>query len=194
MQYGLPVKDDRENVTIDLLLKIMKKIDLNDPTDLCCMAASVIAFLNCLRCGEFTVNSASDRFLKRKHWEQGDERGEIFLPYSKTDIMGRGHRIRYRKMKSNLDPVFWMKKYAASVKVWKNSDMDALFVLPNGKPLDRNTLIQWLRRMGNLVGHPRADKLSGISYRRGGAQALRDQGYGLDKLGRIGRWASEASM
>ena len=42
MRYGLPIKDDRENLTIELLLAIMKKIDLRDPVHLCCMAASVI--------------------------------------------------------------------------------------------------------------------------------------------------------
>jgi len=157
------------------------------------MAASVIAFMNCLRCGEFTVANAADRFLKRKDWKQDKERGQIWLPFSKTDITGRGHWIKYRKMKSNLDPIFWMKKYADGVRVWNGSTQDPLFVLSNSKPLERTTLIQWLRKMAKIVGHPRADKLSGISYRRGGAQALRDQGYGIDKLGRLARWSSEAS-
>jgi len=43
-KYGKPVRDDRENVTIDLLVRITKKIDLNDHLDVCCMAASIIAF------------------------------------------------------------------------------------------------------------------------------------------------------
>ena len=65
--------------------------------------------------------------------------------------------------------------------------------VPGGKPLDQKTLIDWLRKMGKKVGFPSADKLSGISYRRGGAQALRDQGYGLDELGRLGRWKDQRS-
>lgn len=43
-KYGRPIRDDRENVTMDLLLKIAKKIDLKNLLDLCCMAVSIIAF------------------------------------------------------------------------------------------------------------------------------------------------------
>ena len=41
IKYGLPARDDRENVTVDLLSKIMKKIDLKNHVHRCCMAASV---------------------------------------------------------------------------------------------------------------------------------------------------------
>ena len=194
MKYGLPVKDDKENVTIDLLLGIMKKIKLWDALDLCCMAASIIGFLNCLRCVEFTLHQQSGRFLKRKDWKQDETRGQIFLPYSKTDITGRGHWIKYRKMKSNLDPIFWMRKHADSAKSrWLGTDDDPLFILPSGKPLDRKTLLDWLRKMSAKAGHPKPEKLSGVSFRRGGAQALRDQGYSLDELGRLGRWKDPRS-
>ena len=53
-------------MTVPLLLKIMKAIDLNSHDDRCCMAASVLAFLNCLRCGEFTVSTSQDSFLTRE--------------------------------------------------------------------------------------------------------------------------------
>ena len=118
IRYGLPMKDDRENMTIDLLLKMMRVIDLRSHLDLCCMAACVIAFLSCLRCGEFTVSGAGDRFLKRKDWKQDRIRGQIYLPYSKIDIFGRGHYVKFRKMKSDLDPVFWMRRYADRNKIW----------------------------------------------------------------------------
>ena len=74
MRYGLPVRDDKENITIDLLLGIMKKIKLSDALDLCCMAASVIGFLNCLRCVEFTLHPAK---WTRKDWKQDETRGQI---------------------------------------------------------------------------------------------------------------------
>jgi hypothetical protein len=193
MKFGKPEKDERENVTADLLLKIMKKIDMKDLTDLCCMAASIIAFLNCLRCGEFTVNKPGDRYLKKKDWKQERERGQIFLPYSKTDIFGRGHYIKYRRMKSNLDPIFWMTRYAQNNQVWTGSNQDPLFVLPNGKPLDRKTFVTWIRKMANKIGFEKADKLSGISFRRGGAQTLRDEGYRLNEIGKVGRWNTDVS-
>ena len=192
-KYGKPVKDDRENVTLDLLLKITKKIDLSDHVEVCCMAASVIAFLNCLRCGEFTINNPCDRFLKKGDWKQDPIRGQIYLKYSKTDVFGRGHYIKYRQMDFDLDPIFWMNRYAKFAQALEWTEEKPLFMLPNGRPLNRKTLVEWLRKMAKRVGHPNAEKLSGISFRRGGAQALRDQGYGLDKLGRLGRWTTPES-
>jgi site-specific recombinase XerD len=64
-RHGLPDIDDREIITINLLLKIMKIIDLQKHDDRCCMAACIIAFLNCLRCGEFTVSSKTADFDQR---------------------------------------------------------------------------------------------------------------------------------
>src|SRR6185503_9820013 len=102
IRYGLPMRDDRENVTTDLLLRLTKIIDVNEHIDLCCLSACIIAFLSCLRCGEFTVNQPEDRFLKKSDWKQDSERGQIYMKYSKTDIFGRGHFIKYRKLRSDI--------------------------------------------------------------------------------------------
>ena len=193
IRYGLPMRDDRENMTIELLLKMMLRIDLTRHIDLCCMAACVIAFLNCLRCGEFTVSGQGDRFLKRKDWKQDRVRGQIYLPYSKIDIFGRGHYVKFRKMKSDLDPVFWMRRYAENNKVWKGSDEDPLFVMENGKPLSRTVFVDWVRDTARRAGFEKFAKLGGISFRRGGAQVLRNQGYAFDKIGGLARWATDKS-
>ena len=96
--------DDRENVTMQLL-SMMRVIDLEAHNDRCCMAACVVAFLNCLRCGEFTVRShKQEEFLTVGDWKQAGDRGEIYLKRCKTDVFGRGHFLKYRKMKSDLDP------------------------------------------------------------------------------------------
>lgn len=151
------------------------------------------SLLNCLRCGEITINKPNDRFLTRENWKQDKIRGQILLPFSKTDVSGRGHYIKFRKMDCDLDPIFWMNRYAKNNKVWSGARGEPLFILQNGKPLDRKTLVAWLRNMAQKVGHPKYEKLSGISFRRGGAQALREQGYSLDQLGKLGRWGSAFS-
>ena len=132
-------------------------------------------------------------FLEREDWKQDQDRGQIYLQFSKTDIMGRGHYIKFRKMDFDLDPTFWMKQYEKVNCSWTQKAGEPLFTLTNNKPLTSKVLIPWLRKMGRRVGFPNADKLSGISFRRGGAQALRDQGYGLDVLGRLGRWSTPES-
>ena len=88
-----------------------------------------------------------------------------------TDVFGRGHFLKYRKMKSDLDPCFWMSIYAEKNQVWSGCPKDALFMTSDKKPLTRKFLIAWVRKYANLVGHPRADKINGISFRRGGAEA-----------------------
>lgn len=188
-RHGLPVLDDRENVTVQLLLNIMKVIDLGAHNDRCCMAACVIAFLNCLRCGEFTVKSfQQEDFLTVGDWKQVGDRGEIYLKKCKTDVFGRGHFLKYRRMQSDLDPCFWMSIYAEGNQVWSGQSKDPLFITSDKKPLTRKFLIAWVRKYAGVVGHPRADKINGISFRRGGAEALRECGYKMEEFGVLGRW------
>lgn len=191
IRYGLPMRDDRENMTIQLLINMMACIDMENHMDLCCMSACVIAFLSCLRCGEFTVTCSEDRYLKRTDWKQDRERGQIYLPYSKIDIFGRGHYIKFKKMKSLIDPVFWMRRYSERNKVWKGDADDPLFVMENGKALNRGVFLKWVRSTAQRAGFKNFQKLGGISFRRGGAQVLRNQGYAFDKIGTLARWASE---
>jgi hypothetical protein len=187
-RHGLPDVDDRENMTVQLLLKIMKVIDLDEHDDRCCMAACIIAFLSCLRCGEFTVSSGQDEFLKRGDWKQEGDRGQIYLKKCKTDVFGRGHWLKYRRMVSNLDPCFWMSLYVEKHQVWSGSSNEPLFMTSDAKPLTRKFLISWVRKYAAVVGHPRAEKINGISFRRGGAEALRNCGYKMEEFGVLGRW------
>jgi hypothetical protein len=91
-------------------------------------------------------------------------------------------------MKSDLDPVFWMSIYSEKHVSWTGRASDPLFMLKNGRPLDRKTLVTWVRQMAQRTGHPRAEKINGISFRRGGAQALRSFGYKFEEFGVLGRW------
>jgi hypothetical protein len=190
--YGLPPVDDRTTITASLLTAIARRVNLGDHNERCLMAASSVAFVCCLRCGEFTVSDSLSHVLKKRDWKQDEERGEIFLAKSKTDFFGRGQTIRFRKMKSLLSPVGWMHLYAYRHTFWSSPD-DPLFMLKNGKALDRKTLISWIREKAKEVGFSGAQKINGISFRRGGAQALRDQGYQMNQFGVLGRWKTVSS-
>ena len=108
-KYGLGKgKDAREPLALELLIKILRAVNLDEHDERCCAAACVIGFLNCLRIGEFTVSKEGENCLKRSDWKNEGERGSIRLRKCKTDIFGRGHDLKYRRMKSLLDPVFWM--------------------------------------------------------------------------------------
>ena len=191
-RYGLPIKDDRVPVTIKLLCDISKNVPRGQLNDVCMMAASIIGFIGCLRCGEFTVPRQNTKnYLRVRDWKCDNGRAQIFLAKSKTDQYGRGHYVKLKSLIGPIDPIIWMQRL---FRLRKSSQLnDPLFVLDDGKILSRTTLIAWLRMNAKAVGFASWKKLNGISYRRGAAQYLRDQGYPIEKLSRWGRWRHESS-
>lgn len=84
------------------------------------MAACVVAFLNCLRCGEFTVRShKQEEFLTVGDWKQAGDRSEIYLKRCKTDVFGE----------DIFGSLFWMSIYAEKNQVWSGCPKDALFMI-----------------------------------------------------------------
>jgi hypothetical protein len=145
-KYGLAKRDQREPITMELILQILKLVNLKDHDERCYAAACVIGFLHCLRIGEFTLTGKSDRFLKRSDWTQSADKGCIKLRRCKTDLFGRGHELRYCKMASILNPVFWMGNYASKHASWTNKKDEALFMLEDGSTLSRSKRIEWFRK------------------------------------------------
>ena len=187
--YGFSQGDDREPITVFLMIKVLKSVNTDDHNERCYAAALVIGFLNCLRIGEFTISRKGDTYLKRADWHQVGNRGSIRLKRCKTDVFGRGHDLKFRKMNSVLDPIFWLGNYARrhSVSTWTSDPNAALFVLADRTVLDRARLIKWFRSKATpWCKDP--SKLNGISFRKGGAQALREQGFSMEELGVLGRW------
>ena len=187
--YGFSQGDDREPITVYLLIRVLKSVDIDDHDERCYAAASVIGFLNCLRIGEFTVSNSGDHYLRRSDWKQEGERGSIRLRRCKTDVFGRGHDLKFRKMASFLDPIFWLGNYSRRhvVSDWHSDQNAPLFVLKDHSILNRRRLITWFRAKATPWCKD-TSKLNGISFRKGGAQALREQGFSLEELGVLGRW------
>src|SRR6185503_13688695 len=116
-------------------------------------------------------------------WKQEGEGGQILLPYSKITV----EATKYRKMQSDLDPIFWMKFYADKNTSWKGQpESDPLFVLGDGKPLTKSIFVGWLREMGGKAGHARSHRLSGISFRRGGGADFAEFRIWIQHPGKIG--------
>lgn len=90
-------------------------------------------------------------------------------------------------MKTLLDPIFWMHLYATKHEAWTGDQTEALFLLKDGAILSRRRMIEWFRNKARpWCKDPK--KLNGISFRRGGAQVLREQGFSMEELGVLGRW------
>lgn len=186
-KYGFGKKDHREPIALELLVRVLKSVNVKDHDERCYAAACVIGFLHCLRIGEFTVSGKTDRYLRRSDWSQEGDKGCIQLRRCKTDIFGRGHELKYCKMSSILDPIFWMGNYARKHASWSSNKNEALFMLKDGSILSRSGMIKWFRSKA-MPWCPDANKLNGISFRRGGAQVLRDEGYSMEEIGVLGRW------
>jgi hypothetical protein len=186
--YGTSSTDDREPITMYIMIAVLKSVDITDHDERCYAAAAVIGFLNCLRIGEFTSSTGADNnYLRKADWKQDGERGCIRLRRCKTDIFGRGHDLKYRKMSTLLNPIFWMGNYAQKHINRKWADDSALFLLKDGSILSRRQMINWFRAKATpWCQNPK--KLNGISFRRGGAQVLREQGFSMEELGVLGRW------
>jgi len=90
-------------------------------------------------------------------------------------------------MASVLDPTFWMGNYAVRHRYWTGKTENPLFMMSDGLALTRSRMIEWFRAKAG-AWHPNPEKLNGISFRRGGAQVLREQGISMDELGVLGRW------
>jgi hypothetical protein len=192
--YGLNGKEDlREPLTADILSKISQRVAILSHNERCLMAVVVIGFVCCARIGEISVTSDKNRFLRRKHWIRGEDKGEIYLQRTKTDIYGRGTVFTYVTMKGRIDPVFWMRIYAERHVAWKNDPEEALFMKDNGQPVNRKDIVAWLQSKTREIGHPKWMFFNGISLRRGMVHTLRGAGLELKDCMPAGRWKTQSS-
>ena len=191
-RYGLPGKDVRIPMSIKLLVAI-KVVKGNKHNERCCLAAAVIAFVCCLRIGEITCKTGSNlEYLKRANLKRYHNHGIIKLDKTKTDRYKQGTEVIYVKINNDMDPVLWMNKYVEENKIWKGEEKEPLFILENKKPLDRNTLIKWVRKKAEEVKYPESHKLNGISFRRGFVQTIKEQGFQFHEFSGYCRWSTEA--
>jgi hypothetical protein len=69
-----------------------------------------------------------------------------------------------------------------------------LFVNRNGSDLSRRELMGQVRILLRLAGVPNVESYKGHSFRKGGAQSLKDKGYSDDIIQKMGRWSSDAHL
>ena len=69
-----------------------------------------------------------------------------------------------------------------------------LFVNQNGSNLSRRQLMEQVRILLRLAGVPNVQSYKGHSFRKGGAQTLKDKGYADDIIQKMGRWSSDAHL
>lgn len=169
----------------------------------------LLAVLGLLRCGELTVvydlttSERSRRLVRLHHLEvapEPDATGmRLHIPVTKTQPI-RGIDVHYHANSINtaLCPMRAWRQYASIRRrqaAWSMLDgRSPLLMCEDGTALGRDAVIQHVRRVLQVAGMAPNDviRFTGHSFRRGGAQSLRDAGMTIDEIKVAGHWLSDA--
>ena len=197
------VKKTQPNVSSGLRLPITFQI----LTELCtCLTTGVfspfmdlmytcifqVAFYGFLRCGEFTVNNISSKFLSVQDvsFDSNDTLCYLNLPTSKNDTFEEGVKIPLFNP-SPLFPVNTLYKYISARRARGATPTSPLFLNTEGDalPLTRATFIHNLKEVLSRTGY--ADQnFSGHSFRIGACTSGASAGIEDHMLQVLGRWKS----
>lgn len=184
-------------VTLALLERIHSIVDWSDPDQCMMFAAWSLASGGLLRIGEFTTakGNPAPLLLNRNLSSVRIDGGFVFrvlhLDASKADPFRKGVDIVLGHSTSPANALVAFSAYdrarAASAKL----PSAPLFAFRNGTPLSRELCMSVLKATLDSIKMD-TSRFGGLSFRRGGAQSLRDAGVPDHLLQVIGRWASDA--
>lgn len=153
-----------------------------------------MAFFGFLRCGEFTCQKNSkDRHIVIQDIsiDSSNKWFKINLRFSKCDPFGQGVTITIYE-NNGLKPVDTMKKYLSMRALAGTLQSSPLF-LDNeftSDPLERDTLISFLRHLLGMLGYE-SKNYSGHSFRKGAATSAAAAGVEDHVIRTLGRWSSD---
>ena len=204
---GVNDADKRLPITVSLLKRFRRRMDLSNYDELVIFTAMVVATFGLLRTGEFAVDSKKnfepEKLLRISSLTaHNDKKGKVKfftlkLKTSKTDIFRSGVTITLGHGFEDIDPVnllsrmiLMREKEAKKNKKLKLESEKPLFCLKNGTPLSRwdvSTILKALTTKCNL--DPKRYK--GQSFRIGGATSYARRGYPSNIIQIMGRWKSD---
>lgn len=165
-------------------------------------AAFSIAVFGMLRCGEFTNNSNTPtiKTLRIHHAEtittnNNNQILRIFIPVSKTDLFREGVHIHVPCL-CNLKTICPFHEFQTMLQMRQSLNItiqpfSALFLFQNGEILQRKHIQKILDTI-NISKVFGKQKLTGHSFRRGGATALANNGTPDWIIQMLGRWKSDS--
>ena len=200
---GVSNQSKKFEITPTILKQIFKMLPISqDYTTQVYKAAFSIAVFGMLRCGKFTNNSntLSIKTLRIHNAEfisnnTGSHLLRIFIPISKTDLFREGIHIHLPCFCDlyNICPVHEMKTMLEMRKSLKLTmgPFSALFLFENNIILQRKHVTNLLNQL-NISQVFGQHKLTGHSFRRGGATALANNGTPDCIIQMLGRWKSDS--
>jgi hypothetical protein len=202
-----------------VLARIHFTFDMQRLSDAALWFASLLGVCGLLRCGEFAMNGGHSRrerdrrLLRMRHVfiDSAQSRLTVHVPVTKTEQV-RGMDVHYARSDSanaQFCPIRCLLAYlrvrdTARAQVGRppamaDTDAPLLTLDPDARrerPLLRRELISGIRLHLRAAGFTRAECLhfNGHSFKRGGAQSLRDAGMQLSEIKQAGRWKSDAVL
>jgi len=184
-------------VTLALLEMIASMVNWQDHDQVMIFTAWCLASAGLLRISEFTVSKGNpapvilNRNLSRLNSDGGYLFRNLHLDASKADPFRRGVNIIIGHSSSPANALVALAAYDKLRTAAERLPDSPLFSFRNGKPLSRDLCVSVLKATIAKLNID-TSRFGGLSFRRGGAQSLRDAGVPDHLIQVIGRWASDA--
>jgi hypothetical protein len=150
-------------------------------------AAIAVAVGGLFRVGELTVTSDQPgRLIRMRDVTDCTTHLSIKLQRSKTDPFGRGCVVRVAAQCA----LRAFRIYRAGCSSVQRQSSAPLFAFDSGRPLSRRALLAATRKLCDKTGVDIAAGGRGVSFRRGGATSLAEQGVPDRLIKAVGRWKS----
>lgn len=187
-------KRERQPITKDILLSMLKTLDQTTREGANLHASFCLAFAGFLRAGEFTY-TAKDKdqhtfemwHLTRQSVVFRDDNLLLSMPSSKTDPLRRGVTLPIAASHDEACAMASLKHLFAHFPSTPNSP---LFETSDKGPFTKEYLITQIKLILTNLGYQ--GNYSGHSFRRGAASTAKLMGLSEDEIQILGRWKSDA--
>lgn len=186
----------RPPVTIEMLLALASKLDLNSPFDACVFACATTAFWGLARLGELLPTTYNFKhnpapFPTPASITQGSQDSlKVRLPWTKVKKWN-GEDIYLTIQDNKSDPVKALQKHLALNQF---PDSTVLFSYKDVYGFTALLKQQFLSRCNDIWGACGLTQTSGHSFRIGGTSHLLICGVHPDIIKKTGRWSSDSFL
>lgn len=186
-------------ITSDILKQMCVKLKrgfFSEFIDLMLETVCIVAFHGFLRCGEFTVDNASN-FDSESNLCVSDvtfyeDFAILHLKQSKTDPFRKGIDIQLHRLNNILCPYTTLKHYLQMRSVKGKCELsDPLFINENFSALERKYFITNLKFLLEACGY-KAELYNGHSFRIGAATSAGKAHVEDHLIKTLGRWSSDS--
>lgn len=203
-----PPRPPRFPITVSVLLRMRPFVDAKRLDGSLTWLAALLGVLGLLRCGEFALDPSRSeserarRMLRLRHLRVASDGSSMTLhvPVTKTRQLD-GIRVHYAKQADErLCPLHAWAAYRALRQRERPASLSdeeqPLLLTERGRPLLKADIVRRVQLALQAAGLAADDsaRFSGHSFRRGGAQSLRDAGLSLIEIKEAGHWKSDSVL